>query len=602
MNFRKGSKILIVCSIVLCATLAMAQAPSTIFELDGTAGPLSGPGPANCTYTAASQPCDYWNLINSTGSSGAGRGHSVVNTFIAGSSSTNAFTGGHSKDALPLSGWAYSSSNTPPKDGLNAGYAAAYSISDFDVIFGADRFEGSGDANIGIWFFQNQVSLNGTGGFSGSHANGDVFVVSSFVNGGGNPVIAAYAWNQPGLPNAITSNDGQNGCSSASNNNPKVGDCAAGNLLVLVAQGVANCTSGNFTCAIANTGTVNAKWATYNSPSGTITSPFFFSGGIDITHAFAAVGGTAPCFASFLEETRSSQSISAVLKDFLLGGFPVCSMSITKNCPAGTANSAGTAFNYNPGGVVTNTGIGTLYDVQVFDTIAPATTPGPGINVSNNTGTPATNPDFGTNTLRAGDTGTWSDPYTSASTSVADSAYALASETPNGSQTLQSTNTAQATCAAQANTQLTITKSCSTTLQVSSGAVSVLVSYGGTITNAGPSKVTGITLEDYPDSSNINGAGTPLTGSYSLDPGTSVNYGPLTYSPSLIDQTIQGSDGIAGDGPGRFFFSDLVTITAATPTIGTLKKVVSSDPRTNGTYGFGTASCPICQGSGECTP
>ena len=600
MNFRTGCMLLLVCSSVFCASVATAQAPSTIFQLNGD--------PANDSLTCVySGTCDYWNQINLTGSSGTGRGHSSINTFLLGSSSTNAFTGGHSKDALQISGWAYSSANTPPKDGLNAAYAAGYAITDFDVIFGADRFEGSGDANIGIWLFQNQISLNGTGGFIGNHANGDVFIVSAFITGGGISQIAVYSWDQPGLPNAITSNDGQVGCSKASNNNPQKGDCASANLLTLVAPTSTNiCTSTSIVCAIANTTTVNATWATYNSPSGTITPPFFFSGGVDVTQAFAAVGGTAPCFASFLEETRSSQSISAVLKDFLLGGFPVCSMSITKNCPTGVANSAGTAFNYDPGGVVTNTGIGTLYDVQVFDTIAPATTPGPGINVSNNTGTPATNPDFGTNTLRAGDTGTWSDPYSSVSTSVMDSAYALASETPTGGQTLQSTNTAQATCAAQANTTLTVSKSCSTTLQVSGGAVSVQVKYGGQVCNTGPSQVTGISLKDYPDSSNVNGTGTQVDSGITLGPGTTSNptcqsYGPHNYNPTLIDQTITGTDGIAGDGPGRFFFSDLITIPTATPTIGTITKVTSSDPRTNGTFGFGNASCPLC-GSGECTP
>lgn len=593
------TKFVVMCCVLLCTAIARAQAPSTIFQLDGN----SANDNLTCTY---GQPCDYWNLINASGSSGSGRGHSTVNSFINGSVSTLAFTGGGSKDAQPISKWAYASTNTPPKDGLNAGYAAAYAITDFDVIFGADRFEGSGDANIGIWFFQNQVSLNGTGGFSGAHANGDVFIVSAFVNGGGTPQIAVYTWNQPGLPKVITSNDGQVGCSKASNNNPQKGDCASANLLVLVPQGVDNCTNSNNACAISNTSTVTATWASYNTPSNTITSPFFFSGGIDITQLFAAVGGSAPCFASFLEETRSSQSISAVLKDFLLGGFPVCSMTISKTCPAGVVNSSGTAFNYSPGGSVTNTGIGNLYSVQVFDTIAPATTPGPAINVSNNTGTAATNPFFGSSTLRAGDTGTWSDPYSSTSTSVADSAYALASEAQGGTQDLQSTNTAQATCAAQANTTLTVTKSCTTTLQVASGAVAVQVAYGGQVCNTGPSQVTNIALTDYPNSSNQTGTGTQVASGITLGPGTVASptcksYGPLAYSPTLIDQTIVGNDGIAGDGPGRYFFSDLLTITSATPGVGTITKVTSTDARTNGTYGFATASCPICQGSGECT-
>jgi hypothetical protein len=583
--------LLLLLAVVLCASAASAQAPSTIFQLDGNSANDS----LTCTYGT---PCDYWNLVNLTGSSGSGRGHSSVNSFILGSSSTFAFQGGGSKDANLISQWNYASTNTPPKDGLNAAYAAGYNLGDFDVIFGADRFEGSGDANIGIWFFQNQVSLNGSGGFSGSHANGDVFVVSAFTNGGGVSQIAVYSWDQPGLANAITSNDGQQGCSKASSNNPKKGDCASANLLVLVAQTTTNvCTSTSISCAISNSKTVNASWASYNSPSGTITSPFFFSGGVDITQAFAGVGASAPCFASFLEETRSSQSISAVLKDFLLGGFPVCSMNISKNCPPGTANSDGTAFNYTPGGTVKNTGIGTLYDVQVFDTIAPATTPGSAIDVVNNT-TGSTY--FGKNILAAGDTGTWSDPFSSSSTSVADSAYALAAESLTGKQTLQSTDTAQATCVGQASTTLVITKTCSTSLQVSNGAVSVLVTYGGTISNNGQSTVTGITLKDYPDSSNVNGGGASVGGTYSLAPGGSVNYGPLTYSPTLIDQTIKGSDGIAGDGPGRYFFSDLITIPTAKASIGSLTVVSTpGDPRTDKTFGFAPASCPICQ-TGEC--
>jgi hypothetical protein len=76
----------------------------------------------------------------------------------------------------------------------------------------------------------------------------------------------------------------------------------------------------------------------------------------------------------------------------------------------------------------------------------------------------------------------------------------------------------------------------------------------------------------------------------------------FTYTPTLIDQIIVGSDGIAGDGPGRYFFSDLIDISHATPAVGTLKTETSTDPRVNGGYGHATASCPICNGSGECTP
>jgi hypothetical protein len=126
--------------------------------------------------------------------------------------------------------------------------------------------------------------------------------------------------------------------------------------------------------------------------------------------------------------------------------------------------------------------------------------------------------------------------------------------------------------------------------------------------------VSGISLEDYQDSSNTSGTGTVVRSGIILGPGTTANptcvpYGSgttgdpvLTYNPTLIDQTIVGSDGIAGDGPGRFFFSDLITIPTATPALGSLTVVSTpGDPRTDKTFGFATASCPICQGSGECT-
>jgi hypothetical protein len=509
---------------------------------------------------------------------------------VNGTSSTDAFTGGGSKDFYPLSKWAYSTTPTPNKDTLNAGYAAAYNQGDFDVIFGADRASPNGDANIGIWFFQQTVALNGSGGFTGSHVNGDVFVISAFTGGGGTSTISVYSWNQPGLANSI------NGGCSTGVKNPTPGQCADSNLLLLASPSGVCGTS--FYCAITNSATTASTW------EGNLASPLFFEGGVDITQAFAAVGGSVPCFSSFLEETRSSQSTSAVLKDFLLGGFPVCSLSIDKACGTATANSAGTAFTYPVGGHVTNTGIGTLFDVQVIDTIA--NVKGSPINVVNNT---AGSPNIGTNTLGAKETGTWSDSSTTSAVSQADSAYALAATSSSGTQNLQSANTATVTCTTDTTTTLTVTKSCKTALTVLNNQVSVQVTYGGQICNVGGSQVTGIALTDYPDSSNAGGSGTQVVSGVTLGPGTTaspacVAYGPLTYNPSLIDQTVVGNDGIAGDGAGRYFFSDLITITAAKQTIGEPPTKVTNNPdtRVNGTFGYATASCPICQGSAECTP
>src|SRR2546426_1533452 len=202
-------------------TLTWAGAPNTIFQLDGNPA-ADG---TTCNYGSGSVQCDTWNLLNLTGSSGTGRGHSALNTFILGTSNTNSFQGGGSKDPLDLSKWAYSTTPTPNKDTLNAGYAAAYNIgSQFDVIFGADRLSPNGDANIGIWFFQQNVGLangkfinNGTG-LPAHHVDGDVLILSSFTNGGGNSIISVYKWDSS--------------CTSASKT-VAVGECFAANLRTL---------------------------------------------------------------------------------------------------------------------------------------------------------------------------------------------------------------------------------------------------------------------------------------------------------------------------------------------------------------------------------
>jgi hypothetical protein len=583
------------------ASIAKAQAPTTIFQLDGNAAP---DGSGSCIYSG---PCDTWNLLNGTGGAGpigtgSSAGHSGVRVFINGTSSTDSFTGGGSKDFYPLSKWAYSSSPTPNKDTLNAGYAAAYSVSDFDIIFGANRASPNGDANIGIWFFQQTVGLDGKGGFTGAHVNGDVFIISAFTGGGGTSTITAYVWNSS--------------CTSGVKN-PAVKQCADANL-ELLANPTTVCTSSSPYCAITNSTATASTWG------GSLVSPLFFEGGIDITQAFAGIGQTVPCFASFLEETRSSQSTSAVLKDFLLGGFPVCSMAITKTCGTSSINPAGTGFVYPVNGVVTNTGIGSLSNVQVkdcingtFSTVAGVTTcsgTSSTISVSNNT---TGSGNFGTNSLGANETGTWSDSSSSTSVSQSDQAFAIAATTSGGAQTLQSANTASQTCMAQANSTLTVTKSCSTTLQngANGTAVSVLVSYGGMVCNTGAAKVTGVALTDYPDSIAITSGtnGTSVQSGITLGPKGSTNPPDCvsytgSYTPTLLDETIN-----SGAGAGRYFFDDLVTISSATAAVGTLTQfenttqtpvpplVYNPDSRINATYGFASARCPICQGSSECT-
>jgi hypothetical protein len=629
MSFRNTLCSLLPCFFLGAAVAGAQVAPASIFQLDGN--------PANngltCSYGT---PCDYFNLLNGAGSSTAtvsvtqtpptAAGNWSVRTYVPGAFNTFNFTTGGSKDPNEISQWAYTGTSTPNKDTLNAAYAAAYVASgDFVLVFGGDRLAPNGDANIGLWFFQQPVGPNGSGGFTGAHVNGDLFLISAFTGGGGTSTITVYAWNQPGLPGAI------NGGCSAGVKNPTPGQCADTNLLLLAAPTTV-CGSAIY-CAITNSSTVTASWATtangYTVPQvaggGQLASPLFFEGGFDVTAVLKSIGiPQVPCFSSFIMETRSSQSTTAVLKDFLGGTFAICGLNITKTCGSPSPILGGTEINYPVTGTVTNTGIGALYNVSVFDTpTSPAGATRAAILVTNNTTGSAF---LGTSTLGPSDTGKWSDSTTTTAASASDSAIAqggaAANIVPNGSSTqpgtVTSANVATATCASAFETPLSVTKNCGipagtggtppavpgVTLTSNGTSVGVLVSYSGMVCNNGVSAVTGVTLKDTP---NAGPTGTITIGN--LAPGSCGTYSG-NYVPTNLDMVIAGITGVASTGPGRYTWGDLITISAASSDIGSLCKIGDPSPcpqftsppsGTLGTYGFATAACPICQGTGECT-
>jgi hypothetical protein len=561
-----------VCSILLCAAAAMAQAPASIFQLDGNAAQSAG-YPA-CLYGT----CDYWNQLNGAGGAGVvtqtqtpptASGNWSARTFINGTASTDSFTTGGSKDANLISQWRWSGSPTPNKDTLNAGYAAGYVGADFDVIFGADRASPSGDANIGIWFFQSNVHPVAGGTFSGAHMDHDIFVISSFTNGGGVATISVYDWDHT--------------CASGVKN-PSAGQCADTNLRLLAAPN--QVCGSSFYCAITNSASTASSW------EGSLASPLFFEGGVDITQALATAGvSQLPCFTSFLEETRSSQSTSAVLKDFLSGGFPVCGITVSKSCGTASVDSSGSFINFPVTITVKNTGIGSLSGISVSDAVTYAS------GSTHNTGSPialTVTP----STLGPGQSGTATTTLTSSASSVQDQATAT-----DGSNTV-SAQSALVTCSGSFPSTLKITKSCSTTLSATSSDVQVQVAFNGTVCNTGPASITGLSLTDYQDSSTAGHSITTI-GSTGLSPCTTVDGvtglcdapagACTTYSGSYIPNTIDGTAS-----KGRFFFNDEAVITGATPSVGTLTKVSSgaTDPG-NGSFGEANASCPICD-TGEC--
>ena len=87
------------------------------------------------------------------------------------SADTTFFTGGHSKDAYDVNQWNYGGHGAPDKNELDNAYAAAMfdnsvSPAHLNVYFGADRFDNSGNATMGFWFFQNPISINANGTFT----------------------------------------------------------------------------------------------------------------------------------------------------------------------------------------------------------------------------------------------------------------------------------------------------------------------------------------------------------------------------------------------------------------------------------------------------
>ena len=73
----------------------------------------------------------------------------------------------------------------------------------------------------------------------------------------------------------------------------------------------------------------------------------FYEGGLNLNR----FGLQNECFSSFLAETRSSQSVTATLKDFVLGSFQQCSATLS-TAPTSPVGSGGTV---TPGTVVTDT-------------------------------------------------------------------------------------------------------------------------------------------------------------------------------------------------------------------------------------------------------
>jgi len=266
--------------------------------------------------------------------------------------------------------WEYQSAKVvPDKDNITNAYAKAYEVPGFAandlpghpgvvhshlvIYFGADRYANNGDAALGFWFFQNDITLGANGQFEGQHAVGDILVQVDFVQGGSSSEIQIFKWVGSG------------------------GDFGA---LEEIGFGQANgstvCMSNDFACATTNNVERASPWA-YTPKFGTVNNfpaESFFEGGIDIT---ALVGEV--CFSSFMAETRSSHSETAELKDFALDNFDLCSIDVEKVCFSDGGTTSPTfdpsteLFTTRHTVTITNDGFGAVHQIELKDNSVTAT-------------------------------------------------------------------------------------------------------------------------------------------------------------------------------------------------------------------------------------
>jgi hypothetical protein len=266
--------------IVACLMAWSAQGAALgELELDGDA--TNDPG----------SPADDWDLLY------GGIGHESVWTGIvpsaptAGGIATRFVLGCRDSYDFPSLGW--DSNSVPSKDDITNAYGAVYAPG--DVFFGVDRYGNNGDAYVGFWFLKEAIDRNLDGTFDGTHTVGDVLVLSDVPVGGGVRPVRVYRWAGAGVLDSVHVGSGQG-------------------------------------FATANQFDAASPWSytPKTGTAGTFPPGSFFEGGVDLGSLGLWAG-----FKSLLVETRSSQSLTAELKDFVLVPIPTGPLSNVDPASAG---------------------------------------------------------------------------------------------------------------------------------------------------------------------------------------------------------------------------------------------------------------------------
>lgn len=367
LQYEKMTAFALAIALGLCTVPALAQTQvESLFELDGNAIDETDIGNPDAS------PPDDWAQGDDTDSSGYVSGPNVDSANPGGGASVSAFikdpngdtgldnifTGGGSKDDLPIEGWKWTIGTPPDKDDLLAIGAAAYIEGTDLLIYGfGSLYSPNGNSSIGGWFFKKNIGPCSNGGFGVVdsslpgrpclpdaeqpeilHSIGDLLVISENTNGGSITNMSVYQW------------VGGDGVECANKGGtlvpPKDNLCLIGTFAGATCDG--NPASDPYVCGIMNqVDTESPDDYYYMSkfppvpggsahPLGTngigvddFPPISFFEGGVNISEVL----GGAECFSSFLRNTRTSAKPRSQLKDFASGGFSLCGINVVKTCP-----------------------------------------------------------------------------------------------------------------------------------------------------------------------------------------------------------------------------------------------------------------------------
>ncbi len=285
--------------------------------------------------------------------------------FIPGKTSDTSSFAGSSKDQNDIDTWkCKTEANMTDKGDIQNAYAAVATdpvTGNLLLYFGMEKNAPNGNNNMGVWFLQDgTVGCDGTGvagsglQFTGLHTDGDIFLVAAFTNGGANPQITAYQWDNGGL---ILKDSG--------------GACGA--------------LGSEDLCAITNdTASVQTPWQTTNKNSAnpqnktgqgtTLDADQFYEGAVDLTANELDVDseGNPVCVNRFLFNTRSSQELTATLYDYAAGDVETCAEPTIStllfedtNLPAGPQGAGDPADNDLPSSAGNHT---VTAPAKVYDT------------------------------------------------------------------------------------------------------------------------------------------------------------------------------------------------------------------------------------------